>query len=164
MNSVSFNANSDYSKELVNNVLTWIDSQTEDNNYFHNLKTVCSLEYITYDNFGLLASVFPVYDRNLKREKQKLEEQEADRKSEYVGNVGDRITVQIEDFKIITTWETDYGLTKIFKIIDVNGNVYTWKTSGGIADDAKEIVGTVRSHNEYRGIKQTELTRVRTKA
>lgn len=92
MNSVSFNANSDYSKELVNNVLTWIDSQTEDNNYFHNLKTVCSLEYITYDNFGLLASVFPVYDRNLKREKQKLEEQEADRKSEYVGNVGDRIT------------------------------------------------------------------------
>lgn len=164
MNSVSFNANSDYSKELVNNVLTWIDSQIEDNNYFHNLKTVCSLEYITFDNFGLLASVFPVYDRNLEREKQKLEEQEVDRKSEYVGNVGDRITVQIEDFKIITTWETDYGLTKIFKIVDVNGNVYTWKTSGGIADDTKEIVGTVKSHNEYRGIKQTELTRVRTKA
>ena len=163
MNSVSFNANSDYSKELVNNVLTWIYSRTEDNNYFHNLKTVCSLKYITFDNFGLIASVFPVYDRNLEREKQKLEEQEADRKSEYVGNVGDRITVQIEDFKIITTWETDYGLTKIFKIVDVNGNVYTWKTSGGISDDAKEIVGTVKSHNEYRGIKQTELTRVRTK-
>ena len=66
--------------------------------------------------------------------------------------------------KIMTTWETDYGLTKIFKIVDVNGNVYTWKTSGGISDDAKEIVGTVKSHNEYRGIKQTELTRVRTKA
>lgn len=164
MNSVSFNANSDYSKELVNNVLTWIDSQTEDNNYFHNLKTVCSLEYITFDNFGLLASVFPVYDRNLEREKQKLEEQETDRKSEHVGNVGDRITVKIKDFKIITTWETDYGLTKIFKIVDVNGNVYTWKTSGRISDDAKEIVGTVKSHNVYRGIKQTELTRVRTKA
>ena len=164
MASVSFNINSDYSKELVNNILTWIDNQTEDNNYFHNLKTVCSLEYITFDNFGLLASVFPVYDRKLEKEKQILEEQEKDKKSEYIGNVGDRITIRVEKFKIVTTWETDYGLTKIFKIIDTNGNVYTWKTSGSIADNTKEIVGTVKAHNEYRGTKQTELTRVRTKA
>ena len=40
--------------------------------------------------------------------------------------------------------------------------MYTWKTSGGLADDAIEIVGTVKSHNEYRNVKQTELTRVRT--
>lgn len=164
MASVSFNINSDYSKELVNNILTWIDNQTEDNNYFHNLKTVCSLEYITFDNFGLLASVFPVYDRKLEKEKQILEEQERDKKSEYIGNVGDRITIRVEKFKIVTTWETDYGLTKIFKIIDTNGNVYTWKTNGSIADNTKEIVGTVKAHNEYRRTKQTELTRVRTKA
>lgn len=31
-------------------------------------------------------------------------------------------------------------------------------------DYTKEIVGTVKTHNEYRGTKQTELTRVRTKA
>lgn len=40
--------------------------------------------------------------------------------------------------------------------------MYTWKTSGGLADDAIEIVGTVKSHNEYKDVKQTELTRVRT--
>lgn len=163
MSSVLFDANSNYSKKLVNNILTWIDKQIEDNNYFHNLKTVCSLEYITFDNFGLLASVFPVYDRNLEKEKQRLKEQEKDKKSKYMGNVGDRITVQIADFKIITAWETEYGLTKIFKIVDTDGNVYIWKTSGGIADDAKEIVGTVKGHNEYNGIRQTELTRVRVK-
>lgn len=40
--------------------------------------------------------------------------------------------------------------------------MYTWKTGGGLADDAIEIVGTVKSYNEYRDVKQTELTRVRT--
>ena len=162
MRRVSFDANSDDTRELVNNILVWISKQPESNNYFHNLKTVCSLEYIMFDNFGLLASVFPAYDRNLEYEEQKLREQEAGKISEHVGNIGDRITVQIKDFAIVTSWETQYGLTKIYKIVDTNDNVYIWKTSGGLADDAIEIVGTVKSHNEYRGVKQTELTRVRT--
>lgn len=164
METVSFNPNSDYTKELVRNVLAWIEEQEESNNYFHNLKTVCSLEYITFENFGLLASVFPVYDRNLEREKQKAEEQVQEQKSEFVGNVGDRITVQIADFGIVTSWETEYGMTYIYKIVETDGNIYTWKTSGGIAEETTEIVGTVKAHNEYRGTKQTELTRCRAKA
>lgn len=159
--AVSFNAKSDYAKELTEKVLAWIEEQEESNNYFHNLKTVCSLEYITFENFGLLASVFPAYDRNLEREKQKAEEQTQEQKSEFVGNVGDRITVQIADFGIVTSWATEYGMTYIYKIVDTDGNIYTWKTSGGIAEETTEIVGTVKAHNEYRGTKQTELTRVR---
>lgn len=162
MRRVSFDANSDETREFVNDILVWMSKQPESNNYFHNLKTVCSLEYITFSNFGLLASVFPAYDRSLEYEEQKLKEQEAGKISEYVGNIGDRITVQIKSFAIVTSWETQYGLTKIFKIVDANGNVYTWKTGGGLADDAIEIVGTVKSYNEYRDVKQTELTRVRT--
>ena len=92
---------------------------------------------------------------------QQEEEKAKEQQSEYVGNVGDRITVQIADFKIVTSWETGFGLTKIFKIVDTDGNVYTWKTSGGIADGTETIIGTVKAHNEYRGTKQTELTRVR---
>ena len=159
--AVSFDAKSDYAKELTEKVLVWIEEQEESNNYFHNLKTVCSLEYITFENFGLLASVFPAYDRNLERERQKAEEQAQEQKSEFVGNVGDRITVQIAEFKIVTSWKTEFGLTKIFKIVDTDGNIYTWKTSGGIADGTETIVGTVKAHNEYRDVKQTELTRVR---
>lgn len=163
MEAVSFNPNSDYTKELVKNVLAWIEEQEESNNYFHNLKTVCSLQYITFENFGLLASVFPAYDRKLVRDKQIEEEEAKAKKSEYVGNVGDRITIQIEEFGIVTSWETEYGLTKIFKIVDVDGNIYTWKTSGGIADGTKTIIATVKAHNEYRETKQTEITRCRVK-
>lgn len=161
MESVSFNCDSEYAKDLTENVLKWIEEQEESTNYIHNLKTVCSLEYISFDKFGLLASMFPTYDKQLVREKQKAEEKAQEQQSEYVGNVGDRITIQIADFKIVTSWETEYGLTKIFKIVDTDGNIYTWKTSGGIADGTEIIVGTVKAHNEYRDVKQTELTRVR---
>lgn len=159
--SVSFNYDSEYAKELTENVLKWIEEQDESNNYIHNLKTVCNLEYVSFDKFGLLASMFPTYDRQMIREKQKAEEKAQEQQSKYVGNIGDRITVQIADFKVVTSWETNFGLTKIFKIIDTDGNIYTWKTSGGIADGTETIVGTVKAHNEYRDIKQTELTRVR---
>ena len=161
MESVSFKYDSEYAKELTENVLKWIEEQEESTNYIHNLKTVCSLEYVSFDKFGLLASMFPTYDKQLVREKQKAEEKAQEQQSEYVGNVGDRITVQIADFKIATSWETEFGLTKIFKIVDTDGNIYTWKTSGGIADGTETIVGTVKAHNEYRDVKQTELTRVR---
>lgn len=161
MESVSFKYDSEYAKELTENVLKWIEEQEESTNYIHNLKTVCSLEYVSFDKFGLLASMFPTYDKQLVREKQKAEEKAQEQQSEYVGNVGDRITVQIADFKIVTSWETEFGLTKIFKIVDTDGNIYTWKTSGGIADGTETIVGTVKAHNEYRDVKQTELTRVR---
>lgn len=159
--SVSFNYDSEYAKKLTENVLKWIEEQEESNNYIHNLKTVCNLEYVSFDKFGLLASMFPTYDRQMIREKQKAEEKAQEQQSKYVGNIGDRITVQIADFKVVTSWETNFGLTKIFKIIDTDGNIYTWKTSGGIADGTETIVGTVKAHNEYRDIKQTELTRVR---
>ena len=161
MKSVSFKYDSEYAKELTENVLKWVEEQEESTNYIHNLKTVCNLEYVSFDKFGLLASMFPTYDKQLVREKQKVEEKAQEQQSEYVGNVGDRITVQIAEFKIVTSWETEFGLIKIFKIVDTDGNIYTWKTSGGIADGTETIIGTVKAHNKYRDVKQTELTRVR---
>ena len=77
----------------------------------------------------------------------------------FRSNIKDRITIEIQDSKIVTSWETEYGMTVIHKIVDVDGNVYTWKISKAIDEKAKKIIGTVKAHNEYNGIKQTELTR-----
>ena len=50
--------------------------------------------------------------------------------------------------------------------IGADGNVYTWKTGKYIDDtvDEMSITGTVKAHTEFRGIKQTELTRCRVAA
>ena len=56
---------------------------------------------------------------------------------------------------------------------DAAGNVYTWKTANNIGYEDAEgvwqkpeeftIKGTVKEHSEYRGEKQTVLTRCKAK-
>lgn len=158
---VSFNADSDYAKEISEKSLEWVLKQEENSEYMHNLKTVCSAIYVTFENFGILASLIPAYNRAMEREQRIEAERNADKKSEHIGKIGERITILISDCRVITSWETQYGITAIFKITDENGNVFTWKTSGGLSEGTKKISATVKSHNEYNGIKQTEITRCR---
>jgi len=57
-------------------------------------------------------------------------------------------------------------VSHIYKIIGEDGNVYTWKTGKFIDEEVSDmlITGTVKAHTEFRGIKQTELTRCRVAA
>lgn len=66
MRSVNFDIDSDLTVKLVSDALAWVSEQEENSNYIHNLKTACSLEYVK-GNFGLYASLFPAYDRDLER-------------------------------------------------------------------------------------------------
>lgn len=167
MQSVSFNANATNNCELVEKALAWLNSQSEDNNYMHNLKTACSLEYTTYRNLGIITSLFPTFNRDLEyqaekteQEKQRALKQASEQKSMHIGTVGDRIEIDVHSIECVTSWETQYGYTRLYKIVDCNGNVYTWKTSNFVEEEkVNKVKGTVKSHNEYRGIKQTEITR-----
>lgn len=161
MDKVNFDINSPETVQEVKDALEWISNQPEHNNYMHNLKTACSLEYITCKNFGLLASLFPTYNKDLEIVKKKKATLPDESNSEYVGNVGDRINIKVKYVKCVTGWETEYGTTRIYKIIGQDGNVYTWKT-GKLVDESfneMSIKGTVKAHTEYKGIKQTEITR-----
>ena len=168
MEDVSFDHNAPEVIAEAKTVLDWIADQDEENNYFHNLKVVCASEYIKRRNFGLLASVFPAHNRELDRMAEKAERERkaaAERANEansvHVGNVKDRITVDVHSYKCVTSFDSDFGTVRIYKFVDVNGNVFTWKTGNIVDGDVKTITGTIKGHNEYRGIKQTELTRCR---
>jgi hypothetical protein len=167
MVAVSFNVDSPDTIQLVTDALTWIAGQNEDNNYIHNLKTACSLEYVTGRNLGIITSLFPTYNRELEyqaekeeRERKRAAERASEVNSQYIGKIGDRINISVHSILCLTSWETEWGITRIYKIVDDNGNVYTWKTSTFIREDeVKTIKGTVKEYKEYKGIKQTELTR-----
>lgn len=155
-----FNADSDETKNLVNEALKWLDGQDESNNYMHNLKTVCSLRWCETRHIGLLSSLFPTYDKALVREAKKAKEAEVAKISNWVGNIKDRVEIAVHDFKAVASWDTQWGVTKIYKFTDDNGNVFVWKTSNWVDDDRVEkIVGTIKDHTEFRDEKQTELTR-----
>ena len=157
MKEVGFNANSEKAVQDTQEALKWLLEQKDDNNYIHNLKVACNCEYVS--QMGIVASLFPTWNRNLEYEAQKKAEAEKAKVSEYVGEVGQRLTIKVAEMTAITGWETQWGYTTIYKIVDENGNVYTWKTSSYVPDGVKEIKGTVKEHKEYREIKQTELTR-----
>ena len=165
MQSVSFDAKGN--SELAEKALNWVERQEVDNNYMHNLKTACNLEYTTYRNLGILTSLYPTYNRELEcqaekaeQEKQRALQQASEQNSTHIGIIGDRIEIDVYSFECVTSWENQFGVTRIYKVVDTNGNVYTWKTSNFVEEEkVKKVKGTVKNHNEYRGIKQTEITR-----
>lgn len=89
--------------------------------------------------------------------------------SEYIGNVGDTvcITATLVSIHTFTTHFSYYGETNhIFKFADDDGNTIVWKTSSW--QDIKEgeryeLKGKVKEHSEYKGDKQTVLTRCKIK-
>ena len=98
------------------------------------------------------------YSRWQERQAEK-QKKVAQPSGDFVGEVGKRVEVKVAEAVVVTSWPTQYGVTRIWKITDQSGNVFTWKTSGWIESDTKTIKGTVKTHTEYRGERQTELTR-----
>lgn len=166
MDLVGFNADSDEAHKMVENAVAWISSQEETNDYLHNLKVATSIEYTNYGKFGLLVSLFPTYDRELAWKVEQAEKEakrKAERKSAWVGEVGQRITIDVESVTCVTSWTNCFdgyntSITFLYKIIDVNGNVFMWKTAKDL-DNISKITGTVKNFDEFRGVKQTVLTR-----
>jgi hypothetical protein len=173
MEKVKFNPESHEVKETVTAALAWITEQNAINDYMHNLKTVCELKYNPWSRIGMLVSLFPTYNRELEIQAKKAEaeakaKQEA-QVSKHIGKPGERITVSVQSVKCLTSWESTYGYypttTYLYKIVDTEGNVFTWKTSNIIDEDdlPKNMVGTIKEHSEFRGVKQTVLTRCKIK-
>ena len=166
MKQVGFNPDSEEATKMTEEALNWISGQEASNDYMHNLKVVCKLDYTTYERFGLLVSLFPTYNKDLELQARRKAEMESGKASNHVGQVGDRIEIQVESVKCITSWESCFDgyhttTTYIWKITGKDGNIYTWKTSTWLDEDVppRTIKGTVKEHKVFREVKQTELTR-----
>lgn len=125
-------------------------------------------------HFGRLAYMPIAYDRYIERkerEAKRIAEAEATRKSsEYIGEIGKRMEFQIAEMKLISSWETQYGTTYLYKFLDTDGNVLVWFASQTFGEWTKDgrwityesvskINATVKDHNERDGVKQTIITR-----
>jgi len=162
MQKVNFNYKSNYAVNLSAKALEWLKKQQVINNYMNNLRVVCETPYITFNNIGILVSLIPTYTRAIETENERIQQIQQQRKqkliSQHVGNIKDRITITVIDTKKITSWLTEFGMTYVYKFTDENKNIYTWKTTKCI-NNVNQLIGTVKAHNEFNSVKQTELTR-----
>lgn len=131
--------------------------------YMHNLKACASGQYIETKYLGILVSLIPTYHRYLrdKAYQERIKKEAEMSTSEYVGQLGDKADVDVEICYKVSEWPGEWGATYLYKILDTDGNVYMWYSSRYFGDNPewKKIKGTIKSHQEYRGIKQTILTR-----
>ena len=69
--------------------------------------------------------------------------------------------------KSVRGMETKFGYTQLVKFEDANGNILQWWTAVEIkaeVDDQVLLTGTVKAHDEYKGVKSTTVTRCKIKA
>jgi len=154
--------NEDRAKELI----AWVLEQEEDYGYMTNLMALLRREYCEYKHIGLIVSAVASYRRAIeKRERQELARVErAESTSEHSGEVGQRISFEVKSITCLTSFDTMYGTSYLYKITDAQDNIYIWKTSRSQGDvEGQILTGTVKDHGEYNGEKQTELTRCKVK-
>ncbi len=160
-------------KEKAKEVITFArsDKLITDTDYKHNLKVSTAGEYFHIKAAGIVASLIAFQDRDKEweleqvRRKEEAEERKKARQaeyqsSEYVGAVGDRITVTV---KVIFHKEIggEFGITHLYKMRDGDGNAFTWFSSNDVLEEGKHyaLTGTVKKHETYEGVKQTIITR-----
>jgi hypothetical protein len=152
-------------EKRADKAIDWVrelpQEETDGNDYLYNLNLVGRAGFVTPKTAGLAASMIKAHakaeERELERRKQ------AEWVNEHLGEVGRRQEFTVTCDRIHET-EGHYGTTGIHKLRDPDGRALTWFASGS-ANWLEEgcwyvIKATVKKHDEYKGRKQTTVTRV----
>lgn len=137
-------------------MLAWAQQMNPNGDqYLNNVQVISKMAYVETRHIGFLVSLIPTYQRAMREA-----EEAKNSTSVWLGEVGKKLSVQIVKASLLTSWETMYGLTNLYQFNDNEGNIIIWKTSKELElDSIKSLTGSVKSHNTYKGIQQTELTR-----
>lgn len=146
------------------------------NDYLHNVKTLCEAGFTTHHTFGVAASIVFAYRRHL----GKLAERAKAADSEYFGTVGKREVFHGLRVTRISSFDSFYGTKWVVGFEDADGNRAVWFSTKlprvGFLTGEHEfhdtlvreelaigetviVKATVKEHGEYKGARQTVLTR-----
>lgn len=151
-------------ESISNDIIALRETVTElpDEPYYNNLKTALANEYIPLDKLGLPVSAPKAISRYYEFKKMQEEKEKLAKSSNYLGEVGEKISVNFVSGREVACCETQFGLLHIYEFKDANGNTVVWKSSS--SKDIPEsgvVTGTVKTHEEYDGIKQTVILRAK---
>lgn len=165
------NYNDSYKKENNSRVMgidlsdidKWVlNLDTTNNDYYRNAFLAWSLEEVEPRHLKLIASLINTYLKDAEKKKQMELKRAEGAASEFVGNVGDKITLTVASSRVLYYKTFNYGWdttsTPVLKIVGTDGNTYIWATDTYFLD-GDTIRATVKSHNEFNGEKQTTITR-----
>lgn len=151
--------------ELAAKAIEWVRAmrpQVENlEDYLYNLLVVLSEETIQRKHFGIACSAISSYLRTMERQVEEKERAVGRAASQHFGTVKERGTFQLT-MTGVNSFDSDFGVCHMYRFKDQAGNIAIWKTNGGYGFEqgkAYIIVATVKDHGDYKGAKQTVLTR-----
>jgi hypothetical protein len=80
--------------------------------------------------------------------------------SAHIGSIKERLTLTVHVFESTVTY-SEWGTSYRTKAATAEGNVVMWFAKEEVALGDYSITGTVTKHNEYEGVKETYLNRVK---
>lgn len=144
----------EYRAKKTQEALDWIAGiEDPDSQYQYNLKTICSNEYISFKEIGIVASLFAAYRRS----------QEVIT-SRHVGTIKERMVCRLI-LKDTYSFFTGFERLIRYTFHDKDGNVLTWVTQAQVDPCLSEVLTlcsfTVKAHEVYHGQKITHILRLR---
>lgn len=158
-------ATTEQDTETAETSLEWARNLSERddlNDYLYNLTTIAKAGAVHTKHFGLACSIVSSYNREQERLLGIEREAKQGATSEHFGEVKKRAEYTLTVTRY-TTSEGDYGVTHIFGFEDASGNRAVWfgSTNPGMElGYTYKVKATIKGHGNYRGVKQTTLTRV----
>jgi hypothetical protein len=128
--------------------------------WMYNLSIIMNQTYVTSRYIGILVSIVTMGMKRIDAVAQAPKVAKTERV--WVGDVNGKVSVDviITDIKYI---DSNYGGSWLITMQDADGNLLKWfassKPAGIIKDVNARVVGTVKKHDTYNGVKSTMLTR-----
>lgn len=145
-------------------ILEWVKTTDTTSTYMHNLSIAAALPGVTRRTGGLMASAPQAHAKFIGENLRKA----AMPPSSWVAQPGDKIS-RVATVIAVRTVESYYGTKVLFNMRTDDGCDLIWWCSGAAprkadhapldSGDRISIKGTVKSLDEYKGRKQTTLTR-----
>lgn len=137
-------------------------AKEDDSEYWHNMGNALNAGAITGKRFGLVCSL--MYSFFIAEEKRLRENRLSEKANLYLGEPGERLKDIEATVVRVRPSDGFYGPQTIITLETPDGNTLTWFATGSLdveAGDYWKLTGTVKKHTEYKGVRQTQLTRVK---
>lgn len=152
-------------ERLAYEAIAWIIELPQEGNsgYLWGLKIIADDGWVEQRSRGLAASLIPAYQRAQDRALEVRRENEG-RVSEWVGTVGERLELSLTVKALKTMPANDFGESLLITFLDPEGRTVKWFATAAWAyelepDNPIKVRARVKKHDEYRGLKQTIITR-----
>lgn len=155
------------SRESIEEMKDIINKLEPTSEYIENLQLLIKDGFVQHSMLGFVVSIPGAVDREKERNLKQSIQRECNAKSNYIGEVGEKIDIEVSYLKF-NSFDSFYGSsykrTYLYMFLDDSSNCIVWRT--GKEEDFKvgdkvRLVGKIKEHKEYKGLKQTILTRAK---